>query len=211
MMTSTSGSQAAPPARHDTSPWDSTLAREWGNDLGAEFREKCLDPTITYKDCGGFRECDCGVAPTLPLYGKSVKYGADGPRLHVQELAEGMNPGLLTLRILSEPNRIDTMFFCSGYCCDACSAVMLEIHNLDLVYHPIAISQRLAPGREIHISSPVLDIEKRNLVRVADPTAVEFAMVRPRCFSIGCDSAGPMLWCGGCRTVASYCGKVCFR
>lgn len=181
-------------------------AREGGNASAvADAREK----NIIGIKCRGSDE---DRASRLSLLGKSVKYGADGPRLHVRGLKPGApNPGLLTLQVLCEPTRAHCQVF-SGICsgCDSCPPVLVEVWNLDAIYDPFATSQRLAPGREIHISSPVYTGSERGrfIVRVDDPHSIEFPVVRPRCFAIGCEGAGPMLRCTGCRLV-SYCGRVC--
>lgn len=170
-----------------------------GNDVASSLREKFLDRTL---------RCTEREESTLHLYGKSIKYGANGPRIHVRDLVPGVNPGILTLQLITEPTR-GYVLTGTCICCDKCPIVLLSISNLDAQYDPFAITQRVAPGREMRISSPVWKVVEGPAVsiRVDDPTSIEFPVVRPRCFSIGCDSAGSMLKCGGCL-LTTYCSKV---
>lgn len=114
----------------------------------AKGRDLYLDPKISEFD---------GRSP-LPREGRSVKYGPDGPRIHAGKLKLGVNPGVLTVTIVTEPCTggicTSVTTFCSS--CDECPLpVLLEICHLDEVYDPLAISQRLATGRELRIHSPL--------------------------------------------------------
>lgn len=168
-------------------------------------REKYIEPRAALEHTN----------PTLSQVGKSEKLDVStASRIHVRDLKPGVNKGALHLPRILEPARVVDILV-QAFCCDECAEPMLVCisQNIDAIWNPVQILERIAPGRGVIISNPVLSIivhggREQAGVLVSDPTTLEFpAVVGPRCFRLGCDSAGAMVKCGGCR-LNTYCGKV---
>lgn len=152
----------------------------------------------------------------LSMVGKTEK--CTGPRLHARDLKLGDNKGVFHLHRIVEPIR-QLEFEVVGWCCDAAECmrktplcVSVSV-NIDAIFNPMEISERLAPGRDIIIRNPVVtEFEQRDGVTsrgvlVEDPLSLEFPVVRERCFRLGCESAGPIQKCGHCK-LKTYCTRV---
>lgn len=179
----------------------------------SDHREKYVDPMATA------RMRLPNTAETLSWQVDTSPSGYDAPtgsRIHARDLKLGVNTGFLRLQRVLEPIRsasleVDLVY---GFCCTDCSDPFTQLMCIssDAIFTPLQISERFAPGREIIISNPVFvtaehDGASVNMVEITNPTTLAFPAVRPRCFSIGCESAGPMLKCGGC-VCTTYCSKV---
>lgn len=168
-------------------------AQENVNEQAATTRERYLELHVGMHD----NESTPNFVPNEPASHEGLA------QIHVRNLKQGINHGVLTLHMLEFVRRIECHTV--GFCCSDCVPAEVYIHNLDAVYDPMQISERLAPGRIIKIIDPVLDEDED--VRVDDPVAsLIFPVVRPRCFKLGCESAG-LLKCSRCKLI-TYCSKV---
>lgn len=138
-------------------------------------RESNLDPQVNYYDCApAFK------VPGAPSTTSSMRI------LKLSDIKPGKPPGILKCRIASEPaHRVGWGLHVVAPDSDPQQGMlMFALYNLDILWSPLQISQRLAIGREIIVRNPFgkTFADESFGVRVDDPSTLEFLIVQPRCF-----------------------------